>query len=145
MLLTRALVPEPHEAEKAAAARASRIRLLALAAVVALLGIAGIGALTLYLRDAREFDAAEFRAAVARGDDGTLERQSANAVRTRALIGMPVAELNATLGDPDRVERGRYVWHLGMINDTLGPGDEGSFVVGLRSGVVRSAEVVASF
>ena len=55
---------------------------------------------------------------------------------------MPAARVKATLGEPHRVEQGRYVWDLGMIDDTLGPGDAGTFVVGFdAAGRARSAAV----
>ena len=139
---TRVLVPEPHEAEKAAAERATRARLVAATAVLMLLAVAGVVVLAVRVGDAREFDAAAFRAAAVSGDVETLERQSGNAVRARVLIGMPAARVKATLGAPHRVEQGRYVWDLGMIDDTLGPGDAGTFVVGFdAAGRARSAAV----
>jgi hypothetical protein len=139
---TPVLVEEPHEAEKAAAKRTARTRLVALVVALVLVAIAGVVVVAVRVNEAREFDAAAFRAAAASGDDGTLERQSDNAVRARVLIGMPAARVKATLGAPHRVEQGRYVWHVGMINDTLWPGDGGSFVVGFdAAGRVRSAEV----
>ena len=48
------------------------------------------------------------------------------------------------MGTPHRVVAGRHVWELGMVDDYLGPGDAGVFVVAVDpAGRVRSAEVVS--
>jgi hypothetical protein len=81
--------------------------------------------------DARRFDPAQFRAAAGRDDLEVLESAAYAAVREQALLGLPRGQVRMSLGEPDRVGRRSrtYIWDLGMINDTLGPGDEGAFRV----------------
>jgi hypothetical protein len=80
---------------------------------------------------AHGFDASRFRAANASGDFETMESQARKAVNDRALIGLSPRQVRRELGEPSRTGRRRqlYVWHLGMINDFLGPGDDGALYV----------------
>jgi hypothetical protein len=78
-----------------------------------------------------DFSADRFRAAAAQGDDDRLEVEARRAVDDRALIGFTADEVRRALGDPHEIaRRGRvWVWQVGWINDFLGPGDGGAFVV----------------
>jgi hypothetical protein len=99
-----------------------------LALVVAVLtGTAGVRAYS----NAAEFHPQRFKAAAARGDLETMEDEAYAAADRQALVGLSEGRVRELLGNPSRVTRGRheYEWDLGMVNDTMGPGDDGWFVV----------------
>jgi hypothetical protein len=97
----------------------------------------------------RGFDASSFRAANAGGDLDTMETEARKAVDDQALMGMSAAELRRELGEPSRIGRRRqlYIWDLGMINDFIGPGDDGALYAEFDPSWRRvvSARVATSF
>jgi hypothetical protein len=100
--------------------------------VLVLLGVAGFVAFQLWTAAAAAgFDARRFPAANASGDLATMEDEAHRAVHDRALVGWSTARVRRELGPPSHIgeRRHRFVWHLGMIDDVLGPGDEGAFFV----------------
>lgn len=106
------------------------------AAIFATLLLFAVGAAIVQLTrdgwaDARRFDPAQFRAAADRGDVEKLEDEAYAAARQRTLLGLSRERVRASLGLPNRVgHRSRtYIWDLGMINDAIGPGDQGAFRV----------------
>jgi hypothetical protein len=120
------------------------------AALLLVSGLALVGAyygLAIHSED--DFSAERFRAALRAEDYEAMETEARRAVRSGDLIGMSPARLERELGPPTRVGRRRhlYVWYLGMINDFIGPGDDGSLYVQFDAGWrrVRSAKVDLSF
>ena len=81
--------------------------------------------------EARRFHPERFRAATTEGDLDKAQDEAYAAVDQHALRGLSRERVRMLLGRPDRIA-GRshtYIWDLGMINDVLGPGDEGAFRV----------------
>ena len=79
-----------------------------------------------------EFDAAVFRDAAARGDADELTRQAYAAERQQALVGLSRDRVHTLLGRrPDKVLRNVRLedWEVGLVNDTMGPGDQGYLTV----------------
>ena len=108
-------------------------RLVAAAATVALFGaaVAVVAVVRHGLAEARAFHPERFKAAARRDDTDMLEDEAYAAVERRALLGLSEARVRALLGAPGQVQRRRhrYAWDIGMIHDTLGPGDQGTFYV----------------
>ena len=80
--------------------------------------------------ESRDFDPAAFRAA--HGESaGNLDDEAYKAAASGELIGMTPAAVERALGRPDRVGRTHhlYVWHVGEIDDFIGPGDAGNLYV----------------
>ena len=78
------------------------------------------------------FGAAAFRDAAVRGDFDELTRQAYAAEREQALLGFPRARVHALLGrKPDEVWRETHTdaWDVGLVNDAMGPGDQGFLAV----------------
>ena len=75
--------------------------------------------------------------------------QARNAVEADALIDLSAAQVKRTLGPPSRISRRRhlYIWDLGMINEYIGPGDEGALYVQFDRSWrhARSAQVATGF
>jgi outer membrane PBP1 activator LpoA protein len=82
--------------------------------------------------DNTRFDAAVFRDAAARDDEDQLTRQAYAAERQQALVGLSRARVHALLGrKPDEVWREVHseAWDVGLVNDAMGPGDQGYLAV----------------
>ena len=90
------------------------------------------------------FSATEFRSASAAGDYEEMERQAYRAVEQDALVGLMAAEARAALGEPSRIGRRQWIWHVGMINDFMGPGDDGALYVKFDGSRVVAAKVDVS-
>lgn len=106
------------------------------AAIIATLMLFVVGAAIVHLvregwEDAWRFDPVQFKAAAERGDLEALEAEAYAAARQQPIVGLSRDRVKTLLGSPDRVGgRSRsYIWDLGMIHDTLGPGDQGAFRV----------------
>jgi len=118
----------------------------AVAAAVAF-AVVGVSGAMAWL-ESRDFDPAAFRAAHAEGA-GDLDDEAYKAVASGELMGMTPAELQRTLGRPDRIGATHrlYVWEVGMIGDFFAPGDGGRLYVqfdpAFRS--VRDAKVDTSW
>lgn len=86
-----------------------------------------------------DFSAERFRT----GGDEEREFHAYRAVEEKVLLGMTPAELRSTLGPPDRRSKRRplWIWSLGMINDSMGPGDSGALYVEMENGRVTNALV----
>jgi hypothetical protein len=81
--------------------------------------------------EAQRFHPEQFKAAATRGDLDEAEDEAYAAVDQHALRGLSRERVRMLLGKRDRIA-GRshtYVWDLGMINDAMGPGDQGAFRV----------------
>jgi membrane-associated protease RseP (regulator of RpoE activity) len=121
---------------------------VAVAGVLGLLGVAAVAAFLVWTTE-RGFSAREFRAAAAAGDLETMVAQARNAVEADALIDLSAAQVKRTLGPPSRISRRRhlYIWDLGMINDYIGPGDEGALYVQFDRSWrhARTAQVATGF
>lgn len=81
--------------------------------------------------EAQRFHPERFKAAAIRGDFDEVEDEAYAAVDQHALRGLSRKRVRMLLGKPDRIA-GRshtYIWDLGMINDFMGPGDQGAFRV----------------
>jgi hypothetical protein len=97
-----------------------------LAVVLAAFGLAGCR------EDDTKFDAAVFRDAAAREDEDQLNRQAYAAERQQALVGLSRDRVHALLGrKPDEVWRETHsdAWDVGLVNDAMGPGDQGYLAV----------------
>lgn len=98
---------------------------LSFVVVLAVAGMAG------ELLGGPEFDAERFKSASARGDLETLESEAHSAAEQHALRGLSPEQVRALLGGGSHIEESSrtWVWELGMINDYIGPGDDGAFRV----------------
>lgn len=90
-----------------------------------------------------DFDAAAFRHAVATEDYDRVEIEAYRAADQGVLVGKSKDEIRALLGSPRRAVRTEWEWHVGMLGDFFGPGDEGALYVRFdpRTERVESAEV----
>lgn len=72
-----------------------------------------------------DFDPVAFRQAVVAQDLDEVETQAYRAVHQDALEGRTKDEIRWHLGSPDSADRSGWRWNLGIVNDELGPGDQG--------------------
>ncbi|MDA0184532.1 hypothetical protein OJ997_29790 [Solirubrobacter phytolaccae] len=72
-----------------------------------------------------------FQYAVARQDLETMEDEAHSARLTGVLDDLSPDQVRALTGQPERAEESSrtWLWHLGMVNDYIGPGDAGDFRV----------------